>query len=445
MFFYSVFCAVFVNKNLSGNGREIILKNIRYNLGLCGFGISMMLKIVAANNKVGDTVNIVKQYFNIFTALIFSLLLFSSNVFSAAGDLISNTATISYDLAGVPTMTNASTTFTEDRRVNFVVAASNGGLTVPVISDMTDAVMQFIITNTGNDTHDFLIAAVNTSPNPFGLPADYFDPLLGTVQTFVESGVTNGYQAVEDTAVFVDELAPGVSSTVYVLADMPTVVIDDVAAVVLIAQVAEGGSPGIEGAFINADDNGRISPDSAPAGDYGNGATNVPAGVSTINADTLGMETVFNDPAGLNIEDLSTALVTDIVGNGQHSDAGAYQVKSPVNIVKSVTVIDTLGGNDPHSGATLRYQLNVTVVGNVAVDDLVIVDAIPANTTYTDDSIILNGVSQTDVIDLATDYSRAIDILSKPVVSIEVDLSEGGVVAIGSGVTNTIIFEVTIN
>ncbi|MBL4712684.1 MAG: hypothetical protein JKX75_09365 [Gammaproteobacteria bacterium] len=405
----------------------------------------MLKNIAVAEKNIGVGNNIVKKCFNTFSVLILSSIFFSSSVYSAAGDLISNTATITYDLAGIPLVSNASTTFTEDRRVNFVVTASNGGLTVPVISDMTDAVMQFTITNTGNDTHDFLITAVNTSPNPFGLPADNFDPLPGTVQTFVESGATNGYQVIEDTLVFADELTPGATRTIYVLADMPTVVIDDVAALALIAQVAEGGAVGIEGAFINADDNGRISPDSTPAGDYSNGATNVPAGVSTINADTLGMETVFNDPAGLNSEDLSTALATDIAGNGQHADTGAYQVKSPVNIVKNVTIIDTLGGNDPHAGATLRYQLDVTVVGNIAVDNLVIADVIPANTTYTDDSIILNGVPQTDIIDLATDYSRAIDILSKPVVSIEIDLSEGGAVAVGAGVSNIIIFEVTIN
>ncbi len=159
------------------------------------------------------------------------------------------------------------------------------------------------------------------------------------------------------------------------------------------------------------------------------------------------METVFNDPAGLNLEDISTIFsgAQDIVSNGQHSDAGAYQVMSPVIILKSVTVIDTVGGNDPHPGATLRYQLDVTVSGNTPVDNLIISDLIPVNTTYTDDSIQLNTVSQTDTDDAPIDYSRAIDILSKPVVSIEVDLSQGGTTPVLPGAPNIIIFEVTIN
>ena len=57
----------------------------------------------------------------------------------------------------------------------------------------------------------------------------------------------------------------------------------------------------------------------------------------------------------------------------------------------------------------------------------------------------MNGVAQTDANDAPVDYSRAIDILLKPVVSIEVDLSQGGTVSVAPGVTNVIIFEVTID
>lgn len=366
----------------------------------------------------------------------------TTNLFAAAGDTISNTATISYDIAGTPGTINASTSFLEDRIINFLVAESNGGSAVPVISDMTNAVIQFTVTNTGNAIQDFLVTARNTSLNPYGTPPDNFDPLAGTVQVFAESGITPGYQPVEDTAVFIDELVLNVPRVVYIVADMPTLATDDVAAMALIAQVAEGGSVGVEGVAINADDNGRVS----PAGDYSNGSTSVSLGTSNTIPDAPGtMETVFNDPAGLNPEDISTDGVQDIAGNGQHSDAGAYQLSRIVVLTKSVTVVDTLGGTDPHPGATLRYQLVVDVTGNVPVSNLVINDPVPANTTYTDGSILLNGAAQTDGNDAPTDYSRAIDILSKPVVSIEVDLSQGGAVSVAPGVTNVIIFEVTID
>jgi uncharacterized repeat protein (TIGR01451 family) len=394
------------------------------------------------NLGVNDRASVTSVLFSLvfFSAFLFSSL-FPGNAHSAAGDLISNTATINYDIGGLPNTSSATTAFTEDRRINFIVADSNGGSAVPVISDMIDAVMQFTVTNTGNDINDFLLTAVNTSPNPYGLPADSFDPLPASIQVFVESGVTPGYQAAEDTAVFVDELSPNIPRVVYVVADMPTVATDAVAAIALIAQVAEGGAASAEGAAINADDNSHTS----PAGVFSNGTTNMPAGVAVTNPDTLGMETVFNDPAGANPEDLSTVLVQDIASNGQHSDASAYQVTPPVILTKTVTVIDTLGGIDPHPGATLRYQLDVSVAGNTSVSNLVITDPIPTNTTYTDGTILLNGVAQTDANDAPIDFSRAVDILSKPVVNIEVDLSQGGTVDVAPGDLNVIIFEVTID
>lgn len=375
----------------------------------------------------------------VLLGFIFSSLI-STNIFAAAGDTISNTATINYDIGGVPGTDSSSATFLEDRLVNFTVTEDNGGMAVPVISDMNDAVIQFTVTNTGNGIQDFLLTAVNTAPNPFGVPADNFDPL--TIQVFAESGATPGYQAVEDTAVYIDELVSNVPYVVYVVADLPTQVIDDVSAIALIAQIAEGGAAGSEGAAINADDNGHTS----PAGVFSNGTTSVSAGTANTIVDSpLTMETVFNDPAGLNPEDVSTDLVQDITRNGQNSDAGAFQVMSPVSIIKTVTVIDPSGGTDPHPGATLRYQLDVSVTGNTAVDNLVVSDAIPANTTYIDNSMQLNAVAQTDANDAPVDYSRAIDILLKPVVSIEVDLSQGGTISVAPGVTNVIIFEVTIN
>jgi uncharacterized repeat protein (TIGR01451 family) len=405
------------------------------NLVIQVLNILVILKILVVKKSGFE-----KNVSSIFLFIVSSLI--SVNVFAAAGDLISSTATINYDIGGLPTSTSASTGFIEDRRINFIVNDENGGAAVPVISDMTNAVLQFTVTNLGNATQDFLLTAANTSPNPYGLPADNFDPLPVTIRVYVESGLQPGYQPAQDTAVFVDELTQNVSRIVYVVADIPNIVLTDVAAVALIAQVAEAGAVGVEGSAINADDNGRIS----PAGIFSNGSTNVVAGTPSTNPDTLGMDTVFNDPAGLAPEDISTdAGMQDIAGNGQHSDTAAYQASSPVVLTKSVTVIDTLGGSDPHPGATLRYQIDVGITGNTPVSNLIINDLIPADTTYTDASISLDGIAQTDTDDAPADYSRAIDILSKPVASIEVDLSQGSTVSLLPGETHVIIFEVIID
>ncbi len=381
----------------------------------------------------------------LFCVLFILLFLFVSKpVFAAAGDSINNTATLNYNISGIAGTSTASTRFTEDRLINFTVSKINDGVYDRVVNGMTGAVMAFRILNSGNATQDFLLAAVNTTPNPFSSPADNFDT-LSPMRTFVESGATPGYQASQDTAVFVDELAPNATAVVYVVASIPAgLKSGDVAAVALIAQVAEGGAKGIEGAAITHDDNGRISP-ANPASGYSNGATMVTAGSSVNTANTIGMDTVFNDPAGNKTEDVSSAMVQDVAGNGQHADAGAYRVAPPVLIVKSVKVIDSLGGNKPYPSATLRYQLDVSVAGNTRVDNLVVKDFIPANTSYVGGSLSLNGVAQTDANDVPADYSQAISISTKPVTSIAVDLSQGGTKSVLPGVTNVIIFSVTIN
>ena len=360
------------------------------------FSPAINLFTVSQNAVAKAQIN--KPFPKVFSFIL--LMVLSESLLAAAGDDISNTATVNYTLAGNSGSQDASTTFTEDRIINFAIVEDDGAA-IPVIVNMTDAVMKFKVENTGNAIQDFLLTALNSSPNPFGSPADDFD--VASIQVFVEEGTTPGYQILEDTDVFIDELASGLSVMVYVVSDMPAAVAN-VAAITLVAQVAEGGVGGTQGAAINADDNSRIS----PAGTYSNGSTPVLAGTPNSIADSAStMETVFNDPEGLNPEDISTNQTQDAKGNGQHSDTGAYQVTSPVIIVKSVDVIDTLGGTDPHTGATLRYELEVTVVGNTAVDELVIKDSIPANTTYVSGSILLNGVAQTDADD-AVDFSQAI-------------------------------------
>ena len=385
----------------------------------------------------------------VFVLVLLFALVHSANTQAAAGDSISNIATLNYVIGGVPGSVESSptgnatpgpgngtpTTFIEDRIVNFIVTAVDASA-VSVTSGQVNAVTTFTVTNTGNATHDFLLTAVNTTPNPFGTPADNIDP-VPPLQVFVEDGTTPGYQQVEDTDVFIDELAIGATQTAYIVVTMPVAVAADVAAVALVAQVAEGGVAATEGAAINNDDNANTS----PAGTYSNGATAVPAGTATDIPDTAGMDTVFNDPAGAAAEDVdSTGLAQDVAQNGQHSDASAYEVAgSPVIITKSVTVIDTLGGTDPHPGSTLRYTLDVTVIGGSNVNNLVVTDPVPANTTYTPGSITLNGVVQTDVNDPPTDYSQFSGT------AVIVDLSEAGAVSIAPGTPNQIIFEVTID
>ena len=150
---------------------------------------------------------------------------------------------------------------------------------------------------------------------------------------------------------------------------------------------------------------------------------------------------MFNDPAGLNIEDVdSTGLIQDIVANGQSSDSAAFQVQgSPVELIKSFTVIDTSGGTDPHAGATLRYQIEVVIGGASGINKLVITDLIPEHTSFTPSSILLNGLAQTDASDAPTDFSEFNGS------AIVVDLSQDETISVSPATPNLITFDVTID
>ena len=386
--------------------------------------------------------------FCIRNLLVLSTGLFSSFVFSAAGDVVNNIATVNYVYQGSALLQESSpsgnnltgigngipTSFLEDRLINFTVSSSDATV-VNVASLQLAGVLTFTVTNNGNATQDFLLTALNTSPGPFASP-DNFDPVL--LQVFVENGSNAGYLPAEDTEIFVDELAPGATAIVYVIADFPVAAIGDAAAIALVAQSAEGGAAG-QGVAITNDDNGSIS----PAGSYSNGALNISAGVVNSVANTPGLETVFNDPAAASPDNIDSSSVSDVAANGQHSDVGVFYVQTAaapsVVLNKTVLVIDTLGGIDPHAGATLRYQIDVVVGGGSNIDNLVITDSIPANTTYTPSSLLLNGIAQTDVVDAPVDYSGFNGS------AIVVDLSQGGTVSVAPSTPNLITFDVTIN
>jgi uncharacterized repeat protein (TIGR01451 family) len=112
----------------------------------------------------------------------------------------------------------------------------------------------------------------------------------------------------------------------------------------------------------------------------------------TLGVDTAGVDVVFADPAG--------SATGDIVRDGRHSAFGTFTASNiAVAVGKTVVVIDPFGGSQPVAGATLRYTITATTGGNGTANNVVITDAIPANTTYTAASLRLNGATLSDAAD----------------------------------------------
>ena len=91
---------------------------------------------------------------------------------------------------------------------------------------------------------------------------------------------------------------------------------------------------------------------------------------------------------------------------GSDDEIGTYEATTlVVSIAKTSTVNDGQGGNQPFPGATITYQLVVSIAGPDTAQALVIRDPIPTNTTYVAASMVVNGVPQTDADDPPTDQS----------------------------------------
>jgi len=167
---------------------------------------------------------------------------------TASGTLISNFTTITYSVDDVDQepLTSASATFLVDNMVNLTVAEASGTFTtVDVVGGAVDIITTFTVTNNGNTLQDYVLT-VGQGENGHSLfsKTDNFDAT--NCSRFIESDANPGYQALQDTATFIDELAPDVTKTVYVLCSMPgEQVRGDVSIITLLATTHTGSAPGI--------------------------------------------------------------------------------------------------------------------------------------------------------------------------------------------------------
>ena len=272
--------------------------------------------------------------------------MYSQTASAVAGDTITNTATLSYDVGGanqVP-ITSPDADFIEDRVINFTVAETAGTIGTTNAAPNSAAGVTFDVLNNSNAILDFSLTVIQDG-------ADNFD--VSGVSFFLEEGSNAGYQPLEDTVAvtFLDEVGIGAAVTVHVVGTTPistSVSNGDVANITLVAQAAVGGVAG-QGADITNDDNGNISP----------------GGTASDTADNAGaMDTVFNDAAGT----LNSLGAADVVRNGQHSADDSITIASAeLTVTKtSAALWDPVNLNsNPKSfpGSYVRYTIDVANAG----------------------------------------------------------------------------------
>ncbi|MCG8433828.1 MAG: hypothetical protein MJA83_07355, partial [Gammaproteobacteria bacterium] len=266
-----------------------------------------------------------------------------------AGTIINNSADVDFDVSGVAqtTITSATADFTVDRLLDFTLVeegGANNDLANPtVVPGQQDAVLRFTLTNTGNDTQDFLLSAANnvtTTSGPHG-GADNQDS-DGNFRFFINDGDDLFEPGGDDGAAItaVDDLVSttGLNSVeIWVEDDIPLGAVNgNLIVITLTAEVATTA-----GVAIDTDDSG---------------AANVEDGAA---------ENIF-----------STALSST---SGDLTADDAYDIDSAViSIGKTLVVIsDPVNGTtNPHAipGAVMEYRIQVANGGALAADSVVITD-----------------------------------------------------------------------
>jgi uncharacterized repeat protein (TIGR01451 family) len=283
-----------------------------------------------------------------------------------AGTTISNQAQVDYAVGGaaqtfilsdpsgnsVPGGASGAlpTDFVVDNRVDFTLVESGLIGHTPVTPGQNGEFVQFTLQNTGNETQDFRLVASNL------LAA--FGPVNGLTDTEVDMSniviyVDNngdGLTTATDPA-FVDELAPGDSVDIYVVADADiTLANGDIANINLLARVADAGGATVLGGDT-ADDVG--------------------------NADTATVDVVFAEGGAL--------------GDGTLEAQDGFTVSSAaLTITKTATLISDPFNNTTNPkaipGAVIEYVVTVSnATGGSTAEAVTITDALSADVTILND------------------------------------------------------------
>lgn len=258
------------------------------------------------------------------------------NNYTAAGQTISNVATVDFEVNGIPdTESSPPVVITVDELVDVDTTFSAGGNVIVAQPD-TDRPMLFQITNIGNaaEVYDLglNVAIGGDDFNPTG-PQIYLDD----GDQLFEPGADDGAPITVTPS-----MNPDVSRYIWVVVDIPGSLADGDIGIVELTATAQTGT-GLPGAIF-----------------AGAGAGGVDAVVGA--------------------------------NGGDDAAQGSYEVSDVVvALAKAAVVTDQFGGTSPIPGATITYTLTLTVTGSGTAESVVITDPIPADTTYVNASIELDG------------------------------------------------------
>jgi uncharacterized repeat protein (TIGR01451 family) len=266
---------------------------------------------------------------------------------TTAGTTISNTATATYTdpLGTVVNVPSNQVDIRVDEILNVTVVTADPG-DVATLPGATNQILSFTVTNTGNGSEAFRLAAINA------IGGDAFDPT--TTSLVIDTNNNGVYDAGIDTVYSAGSndpvLAPDTSARIFVLSTIP------------------GG----------ATDGQRGQTDLTATAVTGSG----PAGTTFAGQGQGGGDAIVG--------------TTTAVGR----DDGFYIVNAAtVVFTKSAVVLDPFGGSKAVPGSIITYTLVATVSGTGSLNNLSASDPVPASTTYVPGTITSQAVAVTDATD----------------------------------------------
>ena len=295
--------------------------------------------------------------------LIVLLLLISFNASQSkaagtlAGTAINNAATVSYSVDGIaqPDVTSNIATFNVDELIDLTLTWQDGAPVSVNTPDTNDA-LSFLLTNIGNGPEAFSLSRNNV------LPGDNYDLTNGSAGSlFLENGLAVGFQSSGPNA-----------DTLYVAGVNDPNLAPDTAQII----------------YLNSN---------TPAGLSNGNTGNAQLNAASTTAGAAGAA------VGTGLPGLGQGGTEAVVGpnQAQKNARGTYLVSGLiVNTVKTITnVLDPSGGNTVVPGSVISYRIQLNISGAGMANNLIVSDPIPANTTYTANSIIVDSVAKTDSAD----------------------------------------------
>lgn len=326
----------------------------------------------------------------LFTIVLLMLLCLSGKTAfaagTAAGTNIVNKATVTYKVGGPELTAEATNTIKVLELIN-VVAVWQDTPSVMVAPGDVNKILTYKVTNTGNGTEAFKLAA---NPN---MPGDDFDPTL--VNIYLDTNGNGTYDAGIDTlytaGVNDPSLAADATVTIFVVCNIPAALADGKLGNVQFTATSKTGT-GAKTVYPGA----------------GDGGVDAIIGLSGGAAAVIGIYKISSSTVVL---DKTAQVISDPLGN----------------VLPNAKAV---------SGAVIRYTISASVTGSGTARAVVITDPVSVKATYQAGTLKLGGAPLTDA---AGDDAGDFGITTAGAVTVTL-----GDMTTASG-TKSIMFDVKIN